>query len=450
MYELVEGPYLTGTQHLSRLYYTLPLALVYAAMTALIQSLRIKCTRHLLLTGILLFAATLLNIRIGGLGFCIMILFLFTNRTPPFIPRAKILIRLAIPLASAFGVFAVLTITNPDYMKNTSVYVREVMWLSAFLSVAALHLVLLRRPLLKGIAGLSPLGQRCAFALIGYLSVYTVLFILHQVYYGNLLRAGDFSDAVTVSDWALMGVLAGLKKPTISERVEGDNPYPWLIMWLLTFVAIAISGFGQGWFLTLTPQRLLVFVGVPLSACSAYALHTCADTNRRVAMAYGAAMITLGITSIIVGALFFQLPLGNKPGQGPFALLHPETMTRADASQLETLPEGRILSNFEFSDVIAKRPGTQVLGGTGGTDLSDQMSIKLTPHINQFFSRETGNKYRVDFLNEWCIDYVYCPDTWPIDETIRLQLRSMEGVSVLNANGAGVVFDVRLIESRHE
>lgn len=442
MYELVEGPYLVGTQHIPRLYYTLPLALVYGSMTAFIQSLRIQCNRHLVLTGIMLFAAAFLNLRIGGLGYVLMLLYLLSSNKPLFMSRVQLATRITVPLAIAFAMFALLTMLNPTFMKNTGVLVREGIWLSAFISAAAFHLLLCRRPIQHAIAQLSPLAQRIAFATLGYLAAYSIFFAGYQIYYGNSLRAGDFSAAVAVSDFALLGLLAAIKKPTTQTSSDEENAYPWLVLWLLVFVALGLSAFGQGWFLRLTPQRLMLFIGVPLCACSAQALQTWGQTNRRAAYGYGSTMILLGLISTLVGALFFQGPLGRVPGSGPFPELHPEIMSHADARLLKQLPSANVLAPYAFSDVIAVQTEAQVLGGTGSTDLSDQMSTELTPRIEHFFSIHTTNAERSDFLDEWCIDFVYCPDTWPVDPSVLEALAENPSLISITQDNQGAIFGV--------
>lgn len=187
----------------------------------------------------------------------------------------------------------------------------------------------------------------------------------------------------------------------------------------------------------------MLFIGLPISACTAYALHTWADTNRRVAISYGATMITLGVISTLVEALFFQGPLAHKPGQSPFPNLHPEIMTHADARLLDKLPQARVLAPQEFSDVLALRVNTQVLGGTGSTDLSDQMSTVLQPGIDQFFAPSTDNNYRINFIQEWCIDYIYCPDTRPVDDSVRQQLKTIPNTTVVAEEKHGLLIAMK-------
>ena len=106
-------------------------------------------------------------------------------------------------------------------------------------------------------------------------------------------------------------------------------------------------------------------------------------------------------------------------------------MTHADARLLDQLPQARVLAPQEFSDVLALRVNTQVLGGTGSTDLSDQMSTVLQPGIDQLFAPSTDNNYRINFIQEWCIDYIYCPDTRPVDDSVRQQLKTIPNTTVV-------------------
>jgi hypothetical protein len=65
-----------------------------------------------------------------------------------------------------------------------------------------------------------------------------------------------------------------------------------------------------------------------------------------------------------VSRLYYTLPLAHKPDQSPFPNLHPEIVTHADARLLDQLPQACVLAPQEFSDVLALRVNTQVLGGT--------------------------------------------------------------------------------------
>ena len=66
-YELIEGQHLAPALLMPRLYYTLPLALGFAALTALVETDWCRCPGHLFFTGFLLFITALLNLRLGPL-----------------------------------------------------------------------------------------------------------------------------------------------------------------------------------------------------------------------------------------------------------------------------------------------------------------------------------------------------------------------------------------------
>jgi len=205
-------------------------------------------------------------------------------------------------------------------------------------------------------------------------------------------------------------------------------------------VALAVSGFGQGWTMRFTPQRLMVFLGLPLSILSAQALDHLRSTRPRVVAGAWVALIGCGVVSIGVGALYFQGPLGRAPGEGSFAGLHVERMSRADAGLIERMDSGIVLAPWVFSDVIALRPETRVLGGIGSTDLSDQMSVEIQPRVAAFFSLGMEPGARRSFLEEWCVDYVYCPDTWPLDGAIVEAIRGTPGLEIVGEESRAVVF----------
>ena len=249
--------------------------------------------------------------------------------------------------------------------------------------------------------------------------------------------------AIAVSDWALLGAAGGGIYGRSRRQVlaSTDESVAWVVPWLLVFTAIAVSAWGQGWFLRLTPQRLMLLLGLPLSILSATALQAWGRRRPYHARGYLATMILCGVASAIAGTLFFQGPLGRAAGKDPFARLHPEIMTPADAELLGHLTSGIVLAPQSFSDAIALRPGMRVLGGIGGTDLSDQMSTEIDPAVARFFSGDPDIDRRA-FLDEWCIDYVYCPDTWPVDAEVVAELRKDRRLETVAEKSRGVVFRV--------
>ena len=443
MYELIEGPYLSPLLHMPRLYYTVALTLCLGGLTALIHAMRTHCGRHLGFANLLLFCAAIMHIRLGGFAWALAMIYLLGIGKGDGKERLRAGIYLTLALAGAFGVFFAMSLVNPIFMRNTGVLVRESMWVTAFVSAAIFHLALIPKVVTSRIRRLPlPLFVLSCSA-IGYLGIYFVLFVGYQTYFGNLLSAGDATAAMAVSDWALLGAFGGGIYGWSRRRVPTShlNSAAWVVPWLVVFAAIAISAWGQGWFLRLTPQRLMLFLGLPLSILSATALQAWGRRRPYHARGYLAAMIFCGIASAIAGTLFFQGPLGRAAGEGPFARLHPEIMTLADAALLERLTPGIVLAPKVFSDAIALRPGMRVLGGIGGTDLSDQMSTEIDPAVARFFS-EDPDMDREAFLEEWCIDYVYCPDTWPVHPEVLAELRMHNRLKAVAEESRGVLFRV--------
>ncbi|MCH8205074.1 MAG: hypothetical protein IID09_07900 [Candidatus Hydrogenedentes bacterium] len=443
MYELVEGPYLSPILHMPRLYYTLALSLCLGGLTALIRAIKTQCNRHLGFASLLLCLGAIAHVRLGGFAWAIAMIYLLGGAQALGKERLRAAVCVTLAVAGAFGLFAAISLAHPVFMRNTGVLVRESMWVTGFISVAAFHLVLVPKVIASRIRRLPRALFVTSWAAMGYLAAFSVLFIAYQIYFGNLLGAGDAAAATAISDWALLGLVAGgifgATRRHASPREFHEQA--WVVPWLLVFTAIAISAWGQGWFLRLTPQRLMLFLGIPLSILSATALQAWARRRPRRARSYLAAMIACGLVSAAVGTLYFQGPLGRAPGEGPFARLHPEIMTPADADLLQLLRPGIVLAPASFSDVIALRPGMRVLGGVGGTDLSDQMSTEIDPAVARFFSA-VSSMDRSAFLDEWCIDFVYCPDTWPVNAKVLEELRSDARLEVVAERSRGILLRV--------
>jgi uncharacterized membrane protein YqaE (UPF0057 family) len=445
MYTLVEGSYLGGWQHMPRMYYTLSLALCYGSLREWLIARSIQCNRHLFFACLLLFAGSLINIRIGGFTLFVFGLYLWTQQWTGW----KHVFRPLLPLAAGWGLaalcFALMAIRQPVFMQNTTVLVQEGMWTSSFIFTLLLILPLFV-PAVWVVAHSSPMHvQRIMGGLIGYLALFLLLFTLHRLYYGNWFRAGDSHAAVVMSDWALIGVLPGILGVRLSKSNSIPKEQPlntWLVLWILSFAVLALSAFGQGWFLKFTPQRLMMMMGLPLAIITAQCLWNLKESYPTVSKGYSGSLVVTGLISLIVGTAYFQGPLNRVPGDGPFAKLHREVITQADAYLLYRLPEGRVLTPNAFADVVALRPGNSVIGGIGGTDLSDLKSTEIDPEIRRFFSGDMDEESRSGFLTKWQIDFVFCPDTWPIARNTLLELYETGGLQELHTSMRGVVFKV--------
>lgn len=445
MYELIEGPYLSPFQHITRLYYTVSLALGLGALTALIRALNHQRDRYLVLSCFLLFWCTLIHVRIGGFLWAVGMIHLVSRGDLTKRDLARVGAVFTAPLLVSFSVFAAMSVMSPVFMQNTTVLVRESMWLTPFVSAALFQLLLIPVVLKRLLGNLPPMLFVGCAAAVGYLTTFGLLFGGHQLYHGNVLGIGDASAAARISDFALMGIPIGAalgwtRRPTSWSR--DASGIAWVAPWLLIFLAIAVSAWGRGWFLSLTPQRLMLVLGIPLSILSAAALQRIAERRPRLSRAYCTGMVFCGIISLSVSVLYFHGPMGRQPGQGAFAHLHRSMMTVDDARLLDHLGDGVVLAPATFSDVIALRPGLRVLSGAGTTDLSDQMSTQMEPRVAAFFSLDSDDE-RVAFIREWRVDYVYCPDTWPVGPKIIASLKAAPWLDVLAESEHGAVFRFR-------
>jgi hypothetical protein len=323
------------------------------------------------------------------------------------------------------------------------------MWVSPFIAVVWIHGLLLFRPLSLSVKRFLIPTRPLAFACIGYLFTYVLLFVGRQLYYGNLADGQEGSVAAAVSDWALSGALLGSvlgwarrsQHHPASAMMRGSSipkphPYGWIALWLLGYLAVSLSGFGDGWFLKLGPQRLQVFLWLPICIYAALGLERLRPASGRLIFAF---LLLSGAVSVLVATFAFQGPLGRAHAHGPFAELHPEIMTRADANILEQLGEGVVLTPPPMSDVIVIQRGNPVVFGIASFNLSDRPFVEMSAMIRIFFAAETTNEERRKIATDWCVDYIYCPDTWPIDAEVRAQLTEAPWLQTVAQQGRALL-----------
>jgi hypothetical protein len=155
-----------------------------------------------------------------------------------------------------------------------------------------------------------------------------------------------------------------------------------------------------------------------------------------------------GAFTIPVAALWFQGPMGNPPGQGPFALLNTQFITQPEAKALNAVGPGVVLCPVAgppyIADSIALRPDTRVVFGQGTLDFSDQPIGVLGEDAARFFTSDTAPATRLEILRKWCVDYVYCPDGVPVEDAVVAALRAMPELAEITHEGRAVVFRTRL------
>jgi len=450
-YELIEGPHLSPVLHMPRLYYTLSLAMALGGLAAFIRAQRDGRLRPALFAGALLFAATWVNLRLGPLAWVIAALYLACQVDRPWRDRLRWAGALAVPVALGAAVAWKMIAMSPAYAGNLVETVRMAMWLSPFVSATVFYCLVVPSAVRHAMPGLPRWPYVAAWAAMAYLAAFAILYAAYQVYWGNVLVCRDTAVAVAMSDWALLGVPVGAayalwRRGRARSATAGETG--WVVLWLLLFLAVAVSAFGQGWFMRLNPQRFMVFLGLPIAILAAEGLARLEAARPRWANGVTASILGCGICSILVGALFFQGPLSRQPGQGPFAYLHYELMTPADAHVLDRLGEGTVVtppwSPISFGEIVALRPGVSVVGGVGAMNIGDQPFGLLQAQVSAFFEPTTAAAVRERFVRTWCVDYVYCPDTCPVEPLVVEQLRGAPWLTEVAADERAVLFAVEV------
>jgi hypothetical protein len=464
VYDLMEGPHFNPVLYFPRLYYTLSLACCLGGMAAIIERLQRGGRSWPWGWMAAIAVGSFLDARYTVFTFALLVLFLACERECDWKARSRALAAYGLPGGAGFLVAAALMGLNPAVVENHLVVGNMAMWFSPFVVVTWLHWVAGGRVLWRT-ALEAPLTARVLlFAGLGYLAAYAMGYVLYQGFYGNLLAGRDGTVAAAISDWALMGGGAGaIGSLWANQRLMARNHSrdarqgastscatffgglsggtgPWLLLWLLGFTALSLSGFGQGWFLQFGPQRLQVFIWLPLCIVAAMGLATLSPRNQRVAWSV---LLVCGVSSVAVAVLAFQSPLGRVDAQGPFADLHAEIMRLDDGRLIEALGEGTVLASSPGSDVVVRLKGNPVVYGIGTFNLTDQPYAELKEEVDVFFDAGTPDGVRRDIAARWCVAWVYCPATWAVDPAVREQLRGADWLEVVAEEGDGMVLRVR-------
>ena len=453
LYDIMEGNNFSAAHFLPRLYYTVPLAMCLGGLTLFLDTIETRHRGRFLLALALMGIGSFLNVRLSAMTWAVGGLYICFAK--PLTLKSRLLWTAAMGPGIAAGAAAALAVIgyHPTLAGNAFAAIRMSMPFSAFAAAFLLHFLVVPREIRLSLRSFGPFGRTAAWAGIGYLAAFTGLFIAYQAYYGNLLIARDHAAPVVISDWALLGAGAGIayalirwRQPRLHNTGEaGENG--WVVLWLLLFVSIAISAWGRGWFLRMVPQRLVAMIGFPVCILTAQGMDRLRETSPRYAKALLGTMLACGVSCIAVASLFSQGPLWRKPGEGPFAYLHCESMTEADAHVLARLGEGTVLAPATpgpfFGDVIALMPGRRVIQGMGTLNFGAQPSLMMDRLTTQFYSAVLpGGFDRAAFVDEWCVDYVFCPDTHPVDPAVVEQLQTDPRFEAVAREDHAVLFRV--------
>ncbi len=449
LYELLEGPRMAPWLVFPRLYYTLPLALSYMSFSALHQGLLKGSFLRIVFAVLLAFAAAFLNIRVGPFIWVIAMLLLYCDEET----RVRVRVQTAILLTVVVGLAGSMTYTmlqwNTVYAENVFSLNGQGMLVSGFVIAAFFHLFLAPGAIRRTFDTMPNGAYILGCGAVGYAVTYVILYGGYQVYYGSFWPPSDYSASVWGSDWALLGIVVGViyasvnLKFRVSITDEDTVPMHWITLWFLLFVTAAPSGFGQGWFLGLGPERLMLFMGPPLCILSAKALERAELRRPFFYMSWMTLMIVCGAASITAAALCFQGPLGLRVGESAFDEYHAEVIAEADGRLLDSLGEGMVLTPTSlprFGDVVTLR-GNSALHGLGAADLSSDSASSI---VDEFFASGSTEEIRRDIAVTYCAGWVFCPTTPPLPADVLENFRGYDWLEEVDTVDGGAVFRVAL------
>jgi len=95
-----------------------------------------------------------------------------------------------------------------------------------------------------------------------------------------------------------------------------------------------------------------------------------------------------------------------------------------------------------FGDIASFRPGVRTVFGTATLDLSGLTALDVRKRVKTFFDPKTTNSERRVFVDRWCVNYIYCPDTTPVAPAVVKALRTASWLTKDASEGHAVLFRV--------
>jgi hypothetical protein len=453
VYELFEGAHLFPVTYYARSYYTLSLACCLGGLTTLMRAFQIRCGGHALLAAIILFPGAFLNARFGVFTLGIAALYIMAQPSPHRRSHIVLSLMFFVSGIAAWATSWMHMAMSPTIIPNLLDVGDMNMHFSPFVVAAILFLPPCLYETWRQARHMTRPWRALASAGFGYLAAFACLFLVYQTYYGNLLIARDSAVAVAISDWALIGGVAGLLWGLRMPSPEAPGKNPWIAIWFLGFFALAISAFGHGWFLRFGPQRLMVMLFLPMCILTAEGLQAWTTTRPRFARAYTGAIIGCGIITIAASTFWFQGSFGQAPGKTVYAETRPFFMTENDVQLIGLVPQnsaGRyssvklltVLAPPPASDIVAMRRGNPVLFGIGSFNMSNQPYRETRSATEHFFAPGTSATDRLQILSDWDVRVVYCSETWPVDSQTLDELDRMPDLELLERAGDGALYIV--------
>jgi hypothetical protein len=440
VYDLFEGPSLQPVLYFPRLYYTLSLACCFSGLSALLRSAETGTRRP---AHWAMLPGSFVDARYALFTLGLAALYLWQKRDLALRDRVRMFLYFAAPAFLGMACASVLMRINPAVIENHLQVGNMAMWVSPFVVVAWLHLLLGIGPAGRVMGRFRGLARFITFGCAGYLMAQGLLYLAYQGYYGNLLLGRDGSVAAAISDPALLGALLGVVLAwRLPLRDETEQPSDWLVLWLLIFLSLSISGWGRGWFLQFGPQRLQVFLWLPLCVGAAKGIASLSKNWGRMAWMI---LIGCGVSGIAVATIAFQTPHGKT-----YAYCHSEAMNESDALLMKQIGPGTVMAPPPASDIIAMQRGNPVVFGIGSFNLTGQSYTALRADNEAFFDADTPDAERNAIAERWCVEWVYCPETWSCATAARTALQAAPWLETVGQtpDGQGLLLHVRAKATR--
>lgn len=461
-YELNEGPRFFPHLLAARLYYTLALGVGYLALADLIRALRSAAHGAAIPAGLLLGLCAFLNFRVGPMLWAVGMIWVCVAPEAPWKYRARTTLAWTIGVVAGMVPAIFMMRMNPALMESVRV-LGGTMWWLPFFYATALYWLFLPGALFRGFAPLPLWSRVCGYAGAGYVAAHAVLVMFYQAYYGNWCSGGDDSAARAVSDPALIGAVLGAAWALGRARFSGRSQKPprlaadsaaergalsWFALWFLAFLGLSIAALGRGWFGQWMPQRFMVVLGLPLAALCADGLCRWHAWRPRLARGLGACILACGVTSILVTWTTVHGPLGVASMQRYYSWTNYLFITGQDQRLLSRMDKGVVLApslgDPLFGDVaVALRPGIQTVYGNGAMDFSFEVMAAVRTRVAEFFRPGASDTARRTLVEDWCVNFVYCPDTVPVAAETLAELRQTPWLEEVAAEGRGALFKVK-------
>ncbi|MCF6287366.1 MAG: hypothetical protein L3K26_19625, partial [Candidatus Hydrogenedentes bacterium] len=379
---------------------------------------------------------------------------------------------------AAGGVIAVGMVSrNPELLETVNRSARLALWFSPIISATFFYWLLIPGTLLRTVNRAPHWLRYAGWGAVGYIAAFGALYGLYQAYYGNFLRTGEFPVAVRMTDYALLlGVPLGFAvawwngdalgaqasrllpcneaaqktshaaRAVQASRLRSHTAPPWSALWLLAFFALSFSAWGQGWFLKYTPDRFIIAIGVPLAILGAAAIEGGLLRRPRLFRGMQGVIIACGILSMAVTWLVSYGPLGYHSLQHHYSWTRNAFMNQADTDTLAHLEDGVVLApslGAPLMGDLAVLRGNATIFGIGSVDYTRHIANDVRAQVADFYSPDANDEIRRELVERWCVRYVYCPDTDPVDPATVAQLRACGWLKEVEENGSAVLFEVR-------